>query len=83
LIPLNIVFRFLADWPTFTAIEPHRVSSLLPTLHRAHILRGADSIQLATALVARSLAQGEEIIFATADERLAKAAKDEGLTIIP
>lgn len=75
--------RFLNDWPAFTRIEPYRISSLLPNLHRAYPLRGADSIHLATALLLRFLLPGEEIIFGTADGKLAVAAQLEKLKVIP
>ncbi|CAK0756102.1 putative PIN domain-containing protein [Gammaproteobacteria bacterium] len=76
-------YCFLADWPTFVRVEPYRISSLLPMLHRTHPLRGADSIHLATALTLRNLLQHDGIIFGTADDRLIKAAKTEGLEVMP
>jgi predicted nucleic acid-binding protein len=75
--------NFLIDWPSFIRIEASRVSSLLQALHRSYALRGADSIHLATALLLRRLAQDDQVHFATADERLAKAATTEKLDVLP
>ena len=75
--------RFLADWPGFVRVEPYRVSTLLPGLHRTYSLRGADSVHLATAVLLRSLTPEETIAFATADDRLVSAAKGEGVDVLP
>lgn len=74
---------FRADWSTFTRVEPFRISHLLLGLHRAYPLRGADSIHLATALLLRGLLPDNQVVFATADERLIKSAITEGIAVIP
>lgn len=75
--------HFLTDWLSFIRVEPYRVSMLLPGLHRAYSLRGADSIHLASTILLRTLIPNETITFATADQRLATAANVEGLVTLP
>lgn len=80
----KIESRFLADWPDF-----HRVrleQRLLPEVRRivrAHALKGADAVHLASAsLVAHGcMVAGLEVFFACDDRALATAAASEGLTL--
>jgi len=43
-----------------------------------HVLTGADAVHLASAL-----ALSQEVLFVTWDQRLARAARAEGLTVVP
>lgn len=72
--------RFERDWERtiLVPLRPALVGRLRP-LVRAHPLRGADAVHLASALVLRDA--GLEVIFAGADERLMTAAVAEGLEI--
>ena len=49
---------------------------------RRHPLRSLDALQLASALVARTLALGDELVFVTADTRLAAVASLEGFSFV-
>lgn len=74
----RLVERFEYDWQGVIVL-PLRPALIgrLPPLVKAHPLRGADAVHLASAL---SLQQaGLEVVFAGADERLMNAARLEGL----
>lgn len=78
----NKVAEFIVDWDYFHVIEFD--DGLLPIIksiiHKYH-LRGADSIQLSSALWFNDSLK-EEIIFVSSDIDLLKAAESEGLQII-
>ena len=79
------VLDYLAQ--TWVEIQPgERVRSHAFRLLRVHSLRAADALQLAAALVwagtlAHGPAPGAELV--TFDERLAEAARLEGLALLP
>ncbi len=73
--------RLLAErWSEVTSLEPVRRRAL--RLLRTHPLRAADSLQLASALVACD-ENPEELGFVCLDERLTEAAHREGFRIVP
>lgn len=69
---------FLLDWNKHLHEIPldRRVLAGMPALFRAHPLRGADGVHLASALWLRGIAKaaGESFSFGVADERLARVA---------
>ena len=76
------VSRFLADWPTFHRVA--LVSRLLGDVRRLvedHPLKGADAVQLASALFVSHGARAAGIAFTLAcdDGTLTAAARREGL----
>jgi predicted nucleic acid-binding protein len=76
--------RFLVDWSSFQRLLlDRRVAAHIRRLLPAHPLKGADAVQLASALiVARRAADGGlPFSFATDDRTLARAAVAEGLTL--
>ncbi len=74
---------FRSEWRAMTRIAlDGEVAFRTDELHRRHVLRGADSVHLATALGFRDLA-GEAITFACADAALCVAARAEGLAVAP
>lgn len=74
----DLVERFERDWQgvIVVALLPALLGRV-PRLARAHPLRGADSIHLASALALQEA--GLETVFAVADRRLMEAASKEGL----
>lgn len=76
--------RFLADWSSFQRLLlDRRVAAHVRRLLTNHPLKGADAVQLASALIlARRAADGGlPFSFATDDRTLARAAVAEGLTL--
>ncbi len=75
-----LIDNFEHDWQTTLQIPvSEQVLPLVPDLCRDHLLRGADALQLAAALMVHR--QGVEVHFATNDQRLLDAAEAEGLTV--
>lgn len=81
---------FDRDWIAgFTAVElSGRVLSLIRKTVEAHALKGADAVHLASALWLRDIAptknqgpQGRQIIFASSDRQLIKAARQQDFAI--
>lgn len=72
-----LVERFEHDWQGVIVL-PMRPALIgrLPRLVRAHPLRGADAVHLASALMLQDA--GLEVVFAAADGRLMDAARGEG-----
>jgi predicted nucleic acid-binding protein len=76
--------RFFADWPTFHHVPlGPRLFGEIRRLLDSHPLKGADAIQLASALYAKKGAAnaGLEMTFACDDRRLARAGRREGLLV--
>jgi predicted nucleic acid-binding protein len=79
--------RFNSDWRTYlTRVELNTdVLDFIPGLVKKHFLKGSDAVHLASALwVSRRFerneipaSSAEQLIFATSDRRLARAAKYE------
>ena len=77
------VSDFKADWETFDSMDvTARLNPLLDRLAAAHPLRGFDVIHLASALMFRERTQ-DDFLFASADQRLRRAAAAEGLQTFP
>jgi len=78
------VSRLIADWPTFERLPVNgRLLGTIRRLLEAHPLKGADAVQLASALQVlggASLA-GADARFACDDHALATAAVAEGLVL--
>jgi len=78
------VSRFLADWPTFhrVALVPRLLGDVRRLLDR-YALKGADAIQLASALhvLQGAAAAGIEGTLACDDRAVARAARREGLRL--
>jgi predicted nucleic acid-binding protein len=78
------ISRFLVDWSSFQRLLlDRRVAAHVRRLLSAHPLKGADAVQLASALIlARRAADGGvPFSFATDNRTLARAAMAEGLTL--
>jgi uncharacterized protein len=78
------VSRFLADWPTFQRVP--LVPRLLGEVRRlidSHPLKGADAVQLASALQVLQgvAAAGFEGCLACDDRAIARAGREEGLRL--
>jgi uncharacterized protein len=77
--------RIRDDWATFVRVRvDQRLHSETARLLRQHLLRGADAVHLASALlIHRRLAEpsGQQASFLVADAALARAAVDEGLSV--
>lgn len=70
--------RFADDWEELMQVPVGvEILSLVPGLCERHPLRGADALQLASALLLRQ--EGLEVTFACSDRRLLGAAVSEGL----
>ena len=79
----RLIREFNDDWRSFARmIVSDQLNELTAELLRKHRLRGLDAIHLASALKAHP-AGGEDFIFATADARLLRAARSEGLSTFP
>ena len=75
---------FLADFAKWQAVEVTAgITSVAVRLLRHHSLRASDAVQLASALVVQSALGRPLLAFVAFDQRLADAARDEQLTVIP
>lgn len=76
-----VIESFERDWATMvrTPFSPEMLL-FVPELCAQHPLRGADAVQLASALLLRR--EGADLTFATSDRRLLEAARGEGLGVI-
>jgi predicted nucleic acid-binding protein len=73
--------QFGEDWEELLRVPPlDEVLMLVPGLCGRYPLRGADALQLASALFLRR--EGLEVTFACADSRLVDAAAGEGLAVL-
>jgi uncharacterized protein len=76
----RILAHFEDDWQDLHVIDFHTdVRSHVPTIIREHPLRGADVVQLASALSAHE--RNIDLRFVCADHRLCNAATDVGLSV--
>lgn len=74
---------FAAWWPTVDVVEFDSDLSLgAGEIAERHAIRGMDAVHLASALRVRE-GGGEEVIFATWDERLRAVARRERLATLP
>jgi predicted nucleic acid-binding protein len=72
--------RFSSEWPAFTIVEvDQQLAERAAELALARNLRSLDAVHLAAAL----LLPREELVVATWDDRLASAARAEGLDVVP
>jgi len=70
--------RFAADWEELTQVAiGAEILTLIPGLCERNPLRGADALQLASALLLSQ--EGLDVTFACSDHRLLEAAALEGL----
>lgn len=75
--------RFAADWPDLARVSvTEGLVARAETLAWDHALRGYDAVQLASALMWQE-SVGTEVVVATFDTLLWKAARQEGLTAWP
>ncbi len=73
---------FLGEWPRFNAADLRmEILEQCKTLIDVHALTGADAVQLATALEFRARL-APDLLFVSADDRLLRAARGEGLRIL-
>ena len=73
---------FLAHWPAYTRLPVSaRTVERAATIAWRHSLRAYGALHLACALVWREVT-GDEVIFACYDQKLLKAAQEEGFQIL-
>jgi len=78
----SILDRLDADWPELFIIEIHdELLPLVKSLIRKYPLKGADSIQLASALWLESMTK-TDVVFIASDMSLLDAATKENLKIL-
>lgn len=74
---------FRKDWAGLYRITvDDEVNRRIDDLLSRHVLRGADAIHLASAILLRDLAQAD-VTFACSDSALLNAARAEGLAVAP
>lgn len=79
----SAIRSFRREWQDLARVAvSDDVNTRIEPLVRRHPLRGFDAIHLASALVLRG-GRGTDFAFVCADERLAAAAKREGLALLP
>lgn len=75
--------RFAADWPDVARLPvTEALVARAEALAWAHALRGYDAVQLASALMWQE-SVGTDVVVATFDTQLWKAAREEGLNAWP
>jgi predicted nucleic acid-binding protein len=75
--------RFAADWSDFARLPlTDGLVARAETLAWDHALRGYDAVQLASALMWQE-SVGTDVVVATFDSQLWKAARQEGLSAWP
>ena len=79
----KVLDTFRRDWKSFFRVEiSDELNKIIDRLVGIYPLRGFDAIHLASAiLINKNLS--EDFLFACFDERLAQAAREEGLEIFP
>jgi len=79
----SLVATFKKDWRCMEviAVSTH-LNDIIDRLTYHYVLRGFDSIHLASAMEMRNIS-GEEVLFVSADNRLRAAAGEEGLSVFP
>jgi len=76
----HVVDELDAAWQEVAAADVDAVvTQLAGSLAERYALRGADTVQLATALASRS----DDTVFVTWDRRLAQGAQDAGFVVVP
>jgi predicted nucleic acid-binding protein len=79
----SVVSTFQTDWSSFIIVEvDNRLNETIHKVIANHGLRGFDAIHLASALAIGSVV-ADHFLFACYDERLAQAARAEGLETLP
>jgi len=79
----RLIREFNDDWRSFARmVVSDQLNELTAMLLRRYRLRGLDAIHLASALKARPAGR-EVFVFATADARLLRAARSEGINTFP
>jgi predicted nucleic acid-binding protein len=79
----RVVSTFQEDWSSFIIVEvDNRLNETIHKVIANHGLRGFDAIHLASALAIGSVV-ADNFLFACYDERLAQAARAEGLKTLP
>jgi uncharacterized protein len=79
----RVVSTFQEDWSSFIIVEvDNRLNETIHKVIANHGLRGFDAIHLASALAIGS-AVTDNFLFVCYDERLAQAARAEGLETLP
>ncbi len=72
--------KLVDRWGEISALRPVRARAL--RLVKTHVLRAADALQLAAALVACD-ERPESLPFVSLDDRLSDAARKEGFPVLP
>ncbi|HVT15200.1 MAG TPA: type II toxin-antitoxin system VapC family toxin [Thermoanaerobaculia bacterium] len=76
----QLLLAFAGDWEKLTQMPVGAaVLRHVPGLCHRHLLRGADAVHLASALLLRE--EGLDVLFACSDRQLLEAAAAEGLAI--
>jgi len=79
----KILDAFRLDWKSFIRVEvTEELNELIERLAGNYPLRGFDAIHLASAVLTLERLP-EDFLFACFDQRLAQAAREEGLKIFP
>ncbi|MFC1895180.1 type II toxin-antitoxin system VapC family toxin [Thermodesulfobacteriota bacterium] len=79
----EIVDSFNRDWESFIRVEVNdELNAYINRLVQGHPVRGFDAIHLASAMVIHERIP-EDFVFACFDDRLARAARSEGLETFP
>lgn len=79
----NVVDSFQRDWESFIRVEVNdKLNGYIDRIAEKYPLRGFDSIHLASAIVIHERLS-EDFVFACFDDRLAHAARVEGLETFP
>lgn len=76
----RVVDSFKEQWPAFATLELNEI--MAGEFAMTHALRGFDAIHLAAALDLRQETVGMLVAFTAFDERLARAARTEGLQVL-
>jgi len=79
----KIVDSFRQDWESFIRVEVNNeLNGYIDRVVEGYPLRGFDAIHLASAVAIREMLP-EDFVFACFDDRLARAARSEGLQTFP
>jgi len=79
----QVVDAFFLDWKSFFRVEvTDELNETVLRVVQSYALRGFDAIHLASAVLTRG-SLPEDFLFACFDQRLAEAAREEGLVTFP
>jgi predicted nucleic acid-binding protein len=79
----QVLDAFFLDWKSFLRVEvTDELNEVILRIIAGHPLRGFDAIHLASAILIRKTLP-EEFLFVCFDQRLAQAAREEGLATFP